>query len=251
MGNASKTQFLPISLSTTPSVFDIHFENIEIEPLSSINILGLNVNSNLSWRPHIMEMAKSASKKLGVLFRCRSYFSSEQLLRLYKGLIRPCMEYCSHIWGGSPSASLLDKVESKAVRLINDLNLTSSHDHVSLRRKVASLSLFYGYYFGHCSVELSGCVPPPLRRHVTPARPPIPTDILWKSPIHGSIVAVTASFPLLLSSETLFLRLSFLFLMIFHLLRGWSIITLGGHRGLSCFYFILFYFMFLFMKFLD
>merc|ERR1712105_144752 len=85
--------------------------------------------------------------------------------------------------------------------------------------------------------------------HVTPTRPPIPTDILWKSPIRGSIVAMTASFPLLLSSGTLFLRLSFQFLMIFHLLRGRSIITLGGHRGLSCFYFILFYFMFLFMNF--
>ena len=162
--NASKTQFLPISLSTTPSVFDINFENSEIQPLSSINILGVNVNSNLSWRLHILEMAKSASRKLGVLFRCRAYFSSEQLLQLYKGLIRPCMEYCSHIWGGSPSTSLLDKVESKAIRLINNLNLTSSLDPLSLRRKVASLSLFYRYHFGHCSIELAGCVPPPLPR---------------------------------------------------------------------------------------
>ena len=23
----------------------------------------------------------------------------EQLLRIYKGLIRPCLEYCSHVWG--------------------------------------------------------------------------------------------------------------------------------------------------------
>merc|ERR1712237_80106 len=130
--NVSKTQFLPISLSTTPSVFDINFENIRIQPLSSINILGININTNLSWRPHILEIAKAASKKLGVLFRCRAYFSSEQLLQLYKGLIRPCMEYFSHIWGGSPSTSLLDKVESKAVRLINDPNLTSSLDSLSL-----------------------------------------------------------------------------------------------------------------------
>merc|ERR1712105_200601 len=72
--------------------------------------------------------------------------------------------------------------------------------------------------------------------HVTPARPPIPTDILWKSPIHGSTVAMTASFPLLLSSGTLFPKLSFLFLMIFHLLRGRSITTLGGHRVLPCFF---------------
>ena len=46
--NASKTQFLPISLSTTPSDFNIIFENNVIDPLDSINILGLNVASNLS-----------------------------------------------------------------------------------------------------------------------------------------------------------------------------------------------------------
>merc|ERR1712105_380531 len=43
-------------------------------------------------------------------------------------------------------------------------NLASSLDPLSLCRKVASRSLFYRYYFGYCSVELSGCVPPPLRR---------------------------------------------------------------------------------------
>ena len=97
--NASKTQFLPISLSTIPSDCLINFENNIIPPLSCINILGVNITHNLSWRQHILELARSASKKLGVLFRCRAYFSSQQLLRLYVGLIRPCMEYCSHIWG--------------------------------------------------------------------------------------------------------------------------------------------------------
>ena len=162
--NASKTQFLPISLSTTTSDYDIVFDNNVIQPLNSINILGINISSNLSWRQHISEIAKSASKKLGVLFRCRKYFSSEQLLQLYVGLIRPCMEYCSHIWGGSPFTALLDRVESKAFRLINNPNLTSSLDPLSLRRNVSSLSLFYRYFFGRCSVELAGCVPPPLAR---------------------------------------------------------------------------------------
>ena len=162
--NASKTQFLPISLSSTPSDFVINFEDKEIEPLPSINILGVNVTNNLSWRHHIIGLARSASRKLGILYRCRAYFSSPQLLQIYKGLIRPCMEYCSHIWGGSTSTYILDRVESKAIRLINEPTLTSSLDSLSLRRKVASLSLFYRYYFGRCSAELSDCVPPPLRR---------------------------------------------------------------------------------------
>ena len=53
------------------------------------------------------------------------------------GFIRPCLEYCSHIWGTSPYTSLLDRVESKAIRLIGDLSLTSTLDPLSLRRKVA------------------------------------------------------------------------------------------------------------------
>ncbi len=78
--NASKTQLIPISLSITPSNYDIIFDNNVIQPLNSINMLGIVITSNLSWRQHISEVAKSASNKLRVLFRCRKYFFSEQLL---------------------------------------------------------------------------------------------------------------------------------------------------------------------------
>ena len=48
--NASRTQFLPISLSTNSSDPQILFEDSSIEPLSSINILGVQISSNLSWK---------------------------------------------------------------------------------------------------------------------------------------------------------------------------------------------------------
>ncbi|KAL7642478.1 UNVERIFIED_CONTAM: hypothetical protein RMT77_007039 [Armadillidium vulgare] len=118
----------------------------------------------MSWKPHITMVAKVASKKLGVLFRLREFFPSEQLLQIYKGLIRPCMEYCSHIWGGSGSSSLLDRVESKVKRLINSHLLSNSLDPLSLRRDVGALSLFYRLYNGRCSRELTSRIPPPLRR---------------------------------------------------------------------------------------
>ena len=162
--NASKTCFIPISLSNLPSDYSISFENVEIAPLTSVNILGLEISANLSWRNHIEGIAKSASKKLGVLFKCRSFFSSAELLQLYVGLIRPCVEYCSHVWGGSPYTRLLDRVEAKAFRLVGDARLTSSLDSLSLRRRVASLTIFYRLYFGYCSHELKSIIPPPLPR---------------------------------------------------------------------------------------
>merc|ERR1711980_17473 len=74
------------------------------------------------------------------------------------------MEYCSHVWGGSPFTRLLDRVEAKAFRLIDDARLTSPLDSLSLRRSVASLSIFYRIYFGYCSHELRSIIPPPLPR---------------------------------------------------------------------------------------
>ena len=123
--NTSKTQLLTISLSNAPSNYPIIFEDSEIPSLNSVNILGLQISSSLSWRDHIVQIAKSASKKLGVLFRCKQYFNSDQLFKLYTGFIRPCLEYCSHIWGSSPYTSLLDRIESKAIRLIGDPSLTT------------------------------------------------------------------------------------------------------------------------------
>ena len=37
-------------------------------------------------------------------------------------VFRPCMEYASHIWGGSTHTVLLEKMESRAFRFINSPN---------------------------------------------------------------------------------------------------------------------------------
>ncbi len=101
--------------------------------------------------------------KLGVLCRLRQFFSSYQMLTLYRGLIRPCMEYASHVWGGSTHTALLHRVEPKAFRLINSPPLTDCLQTVEHRHSVASLSIFYRYFHGYCFSELANCMPPPSR----------------------------------------------------------------------------------------
>ena len=162
--NSSKTQHLTISTKKSQVFPSVAMGCNVLEDSSAVSILGLRISSHLSWNDHINSIAKRASQKLGYLFRARGFFSSRDLLLLYKAQVRPLMEYCSHIWGGAPATSLkiLDKVQARAIRLINDVKLTSSLQPLSHRRAVASLSLFYRYFFGACSSELSGCVPPPL-----------------------------------------------------------------------------------------
>ena len=91
-----------------------------------------------------------------LLARDRRFFSSSHLLSIHKTQICPSLEYYSHVWGGAPKSTLclLDKVQSKAIRLIKNPNLAKSLQPLSHRRLVGDLSIYYRYFNGHCSQEI-------------------------------------------------------------------------------------------------
>ena len=83
----------------------------------------------------------------------------EVALYLSKSTIHPCMEYCCHVWAGAPSCylELLDKLQKRICKIVGP-SLTASLELLAHRQNVASLSLFYRYYFGRCSSELAQLV---------------------------------------------------------------------------------------------
>ena len=96
---------------------------------------------------------------MGALIRYMKFLSPEGALYFYKSTIRRCIEYCCHVWAGTTSCyfELLNKVQKRICRTVSP-SLTTSIETLSHRRNVASLSLFYGYYFGRCSAELAKLV---------------------------------------------------------------------------------------------
>ena len=125
-------------------------------------MLGLTFSSKLDWGSYIISIAKTASKKIGVLMHSVKFLSPEVALYLYKSTIRPCMEYCCHVWAGAPSCylELLDRLQKRICRSV-DPSLASSFEPLAHRQNVTSLNLFYRYYFGRCSSELAQLVPLP------------------------------------------------------------------------------------------
>ena len=132
------------------------------------SVLEEKSSSNLDWRCYIISIAKTASKKIGALIRSMKFLSLEVALYLYKSTIRPCMEYCFYIWACDPSRylELLDKPQKWICRIVGPLP-AASLEPLAHRRNIASLSLFYSYYFGRCSSELAQLVPLPFSRRST------------------------------------------------------------------------------------
>ena len=156
--NSRKTHLVLMSRRKDVSDFPaIVMNDSPLVQESSVSLLGTIISKNLCWKSHILAIARSASCKLGFLVRSKHLFSAAQRLILYKSQIRPVLEYCSHVWGGGASTHLaiLDSIQRKAVRLVDDPSLTDSLQSLSHRRTVGGLSLFYRHYFGRCSDELA------------------------------------------------------------------------------------------------
>ena len=133
-----------------------------LEEKSSFKMLGLTFSSKLDWGSYIICIAKTASKKIGALIRSMKFLSPEVALHLYKSTICPCMEYCCHIWACAPSCylELLYKLQELTCRTVGP-SLATSLEPLAHGWNVASLSLFYRYYFGRCSFEPAQLVPVP------------------------------------------------------------------------------------------
>ena len=143
---------------------------ISLGKLTSIPLLNMHLKSSVSAAAAILTTGSSkatcTSQKFCFLARARGFFSSSHLLSIYNSQIFPSLEYYSHVWSGAPKSTLclLDKVQSKAIRLINNPNLTKSLQTISHRLLVGDLSIFYRYFNGHSSQEIRETAPVPLRR---------------------------------------------------------------------------------------
>ena len=94
---------------------------IELPEETSCRLLGLTFTRFMDWKPYRQSIAKTASRKVGSLYRAQRFLTPESILYMYKSTIRRCMEYCSHIWGGatrSHGIDLLDRVNKRVVSLV-------------------------------------------------------------------------------------------------------------------------------------
>ena len=118
--NAGKTQLVSFDRSKNTGAIDVNMDGSVLEEKTSFKMLGLTFSSKLDWASCTVSIAKTASKKIGALIRSMKFLSPGVALYLYKSTIRPCMEYCCHVWAAAPSCylELLDKLQKRICRTV-------------------------------------------------------------------------------------------------------------------------------------
>ena len=141
-----------------------------VEEKSFFRLLGLTFSSKLDWGSYMISIAKTASKKIGTLIRLFvNSLISLFLLRLLCFSMNLPYNHAWNIvfmgWADAPIChlELLDKLQKWTCEIVGP-SLATSLESLAHCRDVASLSLFYRYYFGMCSSELAQLVPLPYSR---------------------------------------------------------------------------------------
>ena len=147
-----KTQVMLVSRHRGPRTITIPpiLLDGKVLPLqSTVHILGIEVNSCLSFTDHVRKLASRAAGRLSCIQRVSHLLDADGIKNLYAAQVRSIMEYAPLTWSSCPPSylNLLDKVQDRAQRLITQRVPPGRHltplQPLQHRRDVAGLSAVF------------------------------------------------------------------------------------------------------------
>ena len=185
--NPSETRGMLISCSCAvePLFSDLLIDGSVVEMVSELKILGVILDSKLSFEKQVRAISASASMRVGILRKAMSVFRDVTVVvKCFWAFILPVLEYCSPVWMSAATSHLL------LLDCVSRLSGGSVSCDLWHRRKVASLSVFF---------KIDSLVD-------HPARGLFPAQYVLRRPTRGALAAHFRSFEMPRSRTVQFSR---------------------------------------------
>ena len=133
--NVDKCKELTIDFKRIRQSFvPISINDKDLDYVTEVKILGLNISNNLLWNDHISDMIKKANKRIYFLILLkRARVASNDILNFYCTCVRPVLEYCAPVFHHSLPAYLCNDIERVQRRALSVIAPASPY-HETLSR---------------------------------------------------------------------------------------------------------------------
>lgn len=149
--SAEKSQALLLIRNTTSKLEsqppEITYNGLAVPYLEGVQLLGVHINTTLSWKPQIEKMILTANRARSFLWKLKGIADGRDLLNYYKVAVRPLLEYCSPLFAGAPDNVLrkLQQFEDKCYKIIQyypsrKADCAAMEDGIDTRRQVGTLT---------------------------------------------------------------------------------------------------------------
>jgi len=105
--NCNKTNFMLLnSQKHNPTSFKVIINNHSIAPKNNLKYLGVLLDNELSWKPHVQKVKTQLSRACGVISKLKHYTTQFVLKVVYNSLIHPYLNYSILSWGRASNATI-------------------------------------------------------------------------------------------------------------------------------------------------
>ena len=87
-------------------------------------LLGIHLDSSLTWAKHVAVISNKICKRLGLLKRLKQFLAPRARLTFYNALVQPLMDYGACVWGDSfvTHSNIMLRLQKRAARIIKDVS---------------------------------------------------------------------------------------------------------------------------------
>lgn len=166
----SKSQAMFLDHHRNPWLPDhIDFGGHPVQHTNKLKLLGVTFDNKLLYRDHLRLLATRGNQRLSFLRRTARFLTSEARLVVYKGFVRPVLEYACLVWMGAAPVHLsrLDSVQRRALKVVGSQVVTES---LEFRRTISALCYLFKLQCLSGPPQLLRMVPP--RAHFHPSECP-------------------------------------------------------------------------------
>ena len=111
---------------------NIQINNCTIDYVNHFKLLGVTIDSNITWNIQTTNVCKKISSRIGLIRRLKNVLPNHTIHNLYYPLIQSNIENCLTVWGLSAQKYIgqLQKLQNRAARVITGNFNRSSPSHL-------------------------------------------------------------------------------------------------------------------------
>ena len=140
--NPEKFQAICLGKETNKHITSFNIDNTNIPCEPHVKLLGITIDSNLSFDKHVSNICKKAARQINVLSRLCSNLNLDTRILIYKSFILSNFNYCPLVWHfcSKKLTYKLERLQYRALKIVfNDYK--SDYDTLLDRIKMPSLHI--------------------------------------------------------------------------------------------------------------
>lgn len=124
------------------SLLRVRMNSFELEQVDVFNLLGIRIDSLLTFDQHVEKLCEKVAQRIGVLRKIKHFLPLEQRKLYYNAMIKPTLLYGSTVWISCSKENIrrVFKLQKRAARVI--LNADTRANSVQLFKRLGWIPFF-------------------------------------------------------------------------------------------------------------